>query len=141
MTTLVRCDFECVISNCIIIISESEVLRGKIKLEGSLMYARFVRLGHIIIYNFLIEYVSCIYIYIYIFICTRFTYIVWVTVIHYYVKIFKYMSVLMPYYNAKNHSTALFVYFNKLQFILKKENNMQIYYIKKYIMLYVANLA
>jgi len=52
------------------------------------------------------------------------------------------MSVLISYY-AKNHSTALFVYFNR-QFILKKENNMQIYYIKyikKYIMLYEANPA
>lgn len=101
------------------------------------MYARFVRLGHIIIYNFLIGKVT------YIFICTRFTYIVWVTVIHYYVKICKYMSVLISYY-AKNHWTALFVYFNRLQFILKKENNMQIYYInyiKKYIMLYLVNLA
>jgi len=64
MMTLVRCDFECVITNCIIIISESEVLRGKINLDGSLMYARFVRLGHLIIYNFLIENVKYIYLFV-----------------------------------------------------------------------------
>jgi len=75
MMTLVRCDFECVITNCIIIISESAVLRGKIKLDGSLMYARFVRLGHIIIYNFLIENVTYMYIYLY---TIHLIYIVWV---------------------------------------------------------------
>jgi len=66
MMTRVRCDFECVITNCIIIISESEVLRGWVRRDSGFNVCEFrLTFDHIIIYNFLIKNVTYLYIILY----------------------------------------------------------------------------